>query len=338
MELTGCLHVHSEYSHDSQTPISQILKAAHRNQLDYLGLNDHLSNAARQDICLKAEKEIILLPGFEINDPDNNNHLLVYGSEDVIKNKAASEYVNEYHKQNAITFAAHPFERRATKKIRKYCWTDKNVNEFDGLEIWNALSNWVAKVRPNINGILWVLMAHNFIKRASRKSIVWWDEMNKMGLRKSAIGAVDAHGLIYHKLGVKFVLLKHNFMFKTVRTNVLLNPEEEQNSENILQALAAGRSYIVNYHRGVPYNFYAGIAANRTRGVSFGEEIELTEGMKYYFQLPSPARVKLYRNGVEQSRQWNQQGSFEINKKGNYRLEILKFNTGWIYTNNIYVI
>ncbi|MCF7920985.1 MAG: PHP domain-containing protein [Candidatus Cloacimonetes bacterium] len=338
LELTGCLHVHSEYSYDSQTPVSRILEDAQRNKLDYLGLNDHLSDAARLDKTLLAENSIILIPGFEVNDPDNNNHLLVYGDEIVIKDKTAGEYVTEYHNRGAITFAAHPFERRATRKIRKYLWTDQTVNQFNGLEIWNALSNWVAKIRPNVNGLLWVLMAHSFIKRASRKSIIWWDEMNKQGLRKSAIGSVDAHGLVFHKLGLKIVILKHKFMFKTVRTNVLLRIGEEPTIKNILHALAEGRSYIVNYHRGVPYNFYAGIAVPGKAGVSFGEEIEFEEGMHFYFHLPSPARVKLFCDGSELSRQWLRKGSFTLYKKGNYRLEILKFNTGWIYTNNIYVI
>jgi len=336
-ELTGCLHVHTEYSFDSRTPVADVIKAAYKNKLDYIGINDHLSNQAKEDVFFKDEKKLTLIPGFEINDIDNNNHLLVYGSDDVLKNKTAAEYVPYYHDQGAITFAAHPFERRSSRQIRKYVWTDTSINQFSGLEIWNALSNWVSKIRPSINGLLWVLLAHNFIRRGSRAAIKWWDELNNAGIRKAAIGSVDAHGLIFKKMCFSFTLLKHKFMFNTVRTNVLLPEGWEINKTNILKALAEGRSYVINYHRGIPYTFYAGISAQNEPGVSFGEEIDYKPGLHYYYHLPKIARVRFYCNGELHSQQLDEKGKFEIKNPGNYRLEILLNRLGWIYTNNIYV-
>ncbi len=337
VELTGCLHVHTEYSFDSETALSKVIKAAHRRQLDYLGINDHLSNAAEQDSHLRAEKKLIMIPGFEINDPENNNHLLVYGNREVLRDREASEYVPYYQEQGAITFAAHPFERRATKRIRKYVWTDTKVDQFSGLEIWNALSNWVSKVRPTLNGLIWVLLAQNFIRRPSRAAIRWWDELNRSGKHKAAIGSVDAHGLIFRKFGIKITFLKHHFMFNSVRTNVLLPEGRTVDKKNILSALAEGRSYIVNYRRGIPYNFYAGIAAKEEAGVSFGEEIEYKEGLFFYYLLPKIARVLLYCKGEMINQQVSEKGRFEVTGPGNYRLEILLNRKGWIYTNNIYV-
>ncbi|MCF7912345.1 MAG: PHP domain-containing protein [Candidatus Cloacimonetes bacterium] len=336
-ELTGCLHVHTEYSFDSRTPVQQVVKAAHRHKLDYLGINDHLCNSAKDDINLKNEKQLIIIPGLEINDPGNNNHLLVYGCGEVLENKPASEYVPYYRERGATTFAAHPFERRSSRQIRRYIWTDTEIDQFSGLEIWNALSNWVSKIRPSINGLLWVLLAHNFIRRGSRAAIRWWDKMNNAGVRKAAIGSVDAHGLIFKKMGLSFTLLKHKFMFNTVRTNVLLPEDWPIDQEHILKALAAGRSYIINYHRGIPYNFYAGVAVKNEPGVSFGEEIAYTEGMHYYYRLPKIARVRLYRNGEFFAQQLDEKGKFALSGSGNYRLEILLHRLGWIYTNNIYV-
>jgi hypothetical protein len=94
----------------------------------------------------------------------------------------------------------------------------------------------------------------------------------------------------------------------------------------------------VNYHRGIPYNFYAGIAARDEAGVSFGEEINYREGLNLYYRLPRLARVRLYRNGSLIGQQVVEKGSFAIAEPGNYRLEILLNRLGWIYTNNIYAM
>jgi len=337
-ELTGCLHVHTRYSYDSETPLKQILKAANQRKLDYIGINDHQSNLCASDEALQSESRLKVITGFEINDPDNNNHLLVYGNSVVLSDKSAREYVTYYAKAAASTFAAHPFERRATRYIRKYVWTDTDIDEFSGLEIWNALSNWVSRVRPGLNGILWVILAKNFIRRPSRRAITWWDQLNCAGKRRSAIGSVDAHGLIIKKLGIKITFLKHKFMFNSVRTNVLLPEGWQHDTASILRALREGRSYIINYHRGIPYNFYAGIAARDEEGVSFGKEISYKEGLYFYYHLSKIARVKLYCNGEKCEQQLDEKGRFQIKKPGNYRLEILLNRKGWIYTNNIYVI
>jgi len=106
---------------------------------------------------------------------------------------------------------------------------------------------------------------------------------------------------------------------------------------DILQALKEGKSYIVNYKMGIPYNFYAGIKCGDNSAV-FGEEIELQEGARFYYRLPKISKIKLFHNGVIIEKQFKEKGFFEITEKGFYRLEITRWGRGWIYTNNIYVI
>jgi hypothetical protein len=118
----------------------------------------------------------------------------------------------------------------------------------------------------------------------------------------------------------------------------LIPEDKETNQKNILKAIKKGHSYIVNYKRGNPYNFYAGICDDKASGVSFGEEIAFAPNLKYYFNLPENSNVHLYRNGVCIKKQLDFKGFFEIEEVGNYRLEILRFGKGWIYTNNIYVV
>ena len=157
IELTGSIHNHSKYSYDSKVPIKRIIRSALKADLDYLTINDHRTYAARKDPVLEQGYDLIVIVGAEINDPGNNNHYLVFNSDTIIQNEPAENYVDFYRKEGAIGFAAHPMERRVIKTYRKYLWTDLKVNQFDGLEIWNFLSEWVGKLNPRINGLLFVL-------------------------------------------------------------------------------------------------------------------------------------------------------------------------------------
>ncbi len=97
-ELTGSIHNHSEYSYDSNGKVEMILNAAKKNKLDYLTFNDHHNLDIKNDPLIKKEKDIICILGFEINDPNSDNHYLVFNSDNIISGKSAEEYVSEYDK------------------------------------------------------------------------------------------------------------------------------------------------------------------------------------------------------------------------------------------------
>ncbi len=337
LELTGCVHVHSKYSYDSTAEPQDIINAALYNKLDYFTITDHLTIDAKNDIDFLNEKRINIIIGSEINDKNEEHHLLVFNSSKVFSDTKAIEYTRFYQKEGAITFAAHPFEKRSTKKIRKYLWTDLENTDFDGIEIWNAVSDWVSKLKPSLNGAFFVFFPSFFIKSANKKAIKWWDELNLQGKRKSAIGSVDAHTFYYDLLGIKIKFLSHKYLFGTIRTNVLIPEKEKINKQDILTALKKGNSYIVNYKVGYPNGFYAGISKRNGDSAIFGEEIDFVEGLKFYYHSPYFVKAKLYRNGEKIAEHTDNKGAFDILEKGNYRLEITKNFKNWIYTNNIYV-
>ena len=117
----------------------------------------------------------------------------------------------------------------------------------------------------------------------------------------------------------------------------MIPAESRINDSSILNALRNGNSYIVNYKMGNPLHFYAGICNDSGEGVIFGEEIELHEGLQFYFRLPKMAWVSLICDGNKISKKYDEKGSFPIHTSGAYRLEITKFGRGWIYTNHIFV-
>lgn len=338
MELTGSVHNHSCYSYDSNQSVEKIIRLAKKRGLDFITINDHNNFDAAADDAVKNVEHLFVIVGAEINDKDNNNHLLVFDTTKLPDSSNVKEYVAFYSRAEAIKFVAHPFERRISKQFRKYQWTDTSIDDFDGIEIWNYVSAWLGHLRPSLNGLLLVLFPSTFVKKPLKQTLSYWDQLNCEGKRKAAIGSTDAHSVDLQKFGLKLTILTHKMLFKTIRTNILLPEDVELNNKTILAAMRRGNSYVVNYKVGVPINFYAGIKGEDGAEAIFGEELKLAGEAKLYFRLPFTAKVKLIRNGEKIAVKRDDLGYFFIREKGNYRLEIEKNLRGWIYTNNIYVI
>ena len=336
-ELTGSVHIHTEYSHDSTTSLKKILGYAHKYGIDFITVNDHFTKEAENDPVLKKEKKVKCLVGIEVNDKDLINHYLVFGSDDTKKRDTADEYVRFYKEEGAVGFIAHPIDERKNYSIKDYPWTATHLTEFDGIEIWNYVSSWLRNLNPKKNGLFWVLFQNLIIKRPPRKNIEFWDNYINRGFKKAAIGSIDAHTHTLKILGKKISILTHKSLMKSIRTNVLIPRENGVTNNSILQAMKKGNSYIINYKLGRPYDFYAGVTDSKNVKAIFGEEIEFNKDLKFYYKLPSICNVFLYRNGKLYKKDKEEKGYFNLDKPGAYRLEIEKYHFGWIYTNNIYI-
>lgn len=338
-EVSGCIHNHSNHSFDSPASVQSVLDAAYKNRLDYVTFNEHNTLSVKDDPALqKISNDLIVIVGVEINDRDENHHLLVFNTNEVLADRPVEEYLKHYKEHGAVTFAAHPNEKRVSVRFRKYEWLHTETNIFDGIEIWNYASSWVGKLNPKINGLLCLLFPALFIRKPLRKNLNFLDELNNHGLHKFAIGSSDAHSLKYRLLWIKLHLLTHKTLFRAIRTNALIPTSEKPNEASILNALQNGHSYVVNYRMGIPYNFYAGICDDAGNSTIFGDSVQWKEGLRFYFNLSQISDIVLYHNGVKSAKKHDRLGFFPIFKPGHYRLEISRFRYGWIYTNPIFVI
>ncbi len=344
-ELTGVIHNHTNYSYDSDVPVISVLKAGHKNGIDYITLNDHDVRPDSDDIAnalnyFKKNKDYqpIIISGTELSDQNNSHHLLVFNG--IVPDKALpiSENIKLQKQHQATLFAAHPYETRVCKRFPLYIWEDiDQIKQLSGLEIWNYSSSWLSALNPKLNGLLMALFPDIKVRRPFNKNLEIWDRLNNEGYKLAAIGSTDAHGTNHKVLFFNISILPHNSLFKSIRTNVLIDDNKKIDRHTVLEALAKGNSYIVNYRLGHPYNFYAGIAKDKHRGAMFGEEIKYTDDLKFYYRLSEEAKVELYVDGKLTAIEDGKNGYFNVEKPGNYRLVITRFGLGWIYTNNIYV-
>ncbi len=327
-ELTGAVHIHTEYSHDCSIPLSEVIKQAKKNRLDYIMITDHNNYDFMNDPAYINEKDLIIVPGIEINDSRDKNHYLQFVEPGLdIKEKGG-------YSDNG--FAAHPLEKRICSEYPTYEW-DKDFDFTAGIEVWNFVSCWLSTLHPFVTGAYHMLFPAICANKPLKKTLKLWDDLNIKGCKTVGIGSVDAHTHSY-KLGfINLKVLPHYYLFKTVRTNVLIPLDKEVNKDSVKQALRNGNSYIVNYKSAYPEKFYGGITAKNGTSAIYGEKIEYSEGMVYYFMTKRITRVKLIKDGACINQKIDDKGKFEINGPGIYRLEIKRWGSGWIYTNPIYV-
>jgi len=339
---SGCVHIHSEHSFDSPVSVKKVVDAAKKVGLDFITFNDHLSLGSKDDLQNINCADIITIPGYEMHDPKKNNHYLVYNTEKAYdKAIPAKEYVENISKKNGIGFIAHPFEIRKSKLFRKYEWNYWDTEKFDGIEIWNYLSQWTDSF-CKIPSVVQSIAAPNLtLSKPLRKSLDKWDEYNKKGLRKSGIGGVDAHGKSLSIGTLSLTLLPHKKLFKTIRTNIWMREKlkKENSQEQILAALKNGNSVIVNYANADPEMFYCGIfSEDKGKFALPGEEISLSVGkLRFYTYLPQDCHISVIHNGERIISQYQNKLNFEVKEPGFYRVEILRGIYGWIYSNPIYV-
>lgn len=131
------LHLHSEYSWDSNVTISEYIQMAEKNNFGAIAISDHNSTESHSVIEQLQEKtDVILIPGQEISTKDG--HLLVYGWVDTLdKDMSMAETVEQAHRSGGYCIAAHPFDPFRGGSFSKIFDT-----AIDGLEILNA-SAWL---------------------------------------------------------------------------------------------------------------------------------------------------------------------------------------------------
>ena len=130
-EYRGILHSHSKYSHDSEVPFEEILRALKSARLDFICLSDH-PIAERADFDLQwrgLHDGKLFIPGFEMKEG-----IMPFGvaAGIVLSNQTDSATLARQISENGgLLFYAHPEESR-----------DWDRPELVGMEIYNIHSDF----------------------------------------------------------------------------------------------------------------------------------------------------------------------------------------------------
>lgn len=125
------LHIHSNYSSDSNLSVDDILKQAVRKGLDGIAICDH--NTVEGSLwAIQRAKELnislIVIPGIEISTSDG--HLIVLGiREDIQPDLPVSETIKIARQKGAVVIAPHPFKKNSIGYAAK---------DVDAIETFNS--------------------------------------------------------------------------------------------------------------------------------------------------------------------------------------------------------
>lgn len=342
-EYVGAIHIHSVYS-DGTGEIKDIAEAAGEAGLDFIIITDHNTLRALKEGHEKWHNNVLTLVGCEINDKENKNHYLALGIEEPPSTRMpAKDYTRIVKEKGGIGFIAHPHEKRsAFKEHPAYPWTEWNIESFDGIEIWNHMSEWVEGLTEE-NKFQWFVHPLKSIVGPTSETLKVWDELN---LRRKAvgIGGCDAHAHKVNFLGFFEVeIFPYKVLFKAVRTHILADKDFVKGEPKdfgkakaaVYKALKEGRCFISNYYYGDASGFRF-FAESEKKIYQMGDSFPFENKIKLRVILPNLyGQIRLIRNGELYDSLDNFDAEFIISEPGAYRVEVYLDGKAWIYSNHI---
>lgn len=343
-EAVGAVHMHSDYS-DGSLPIPEIAEIAAQKPLDFLMFSDHNTLEPKRKGCEGWHGKVLVLIGYEINDPDDRNHYLAFQvNEEFPEGLRATEYVKRVKEAGGFGIIAHPAEKRQfSDAYPPYPWTDWEAEGFDGIEIWNQLSEWIEGVtRRNIG---WrILHPLRSIRFPVWETLERWDRLN-LSRRVVGIGGIDVHAFRYKILGLFPVeIYPYKVQFRSIRTHILTDvPLRDEDSllpfqeaeKALFKALRLGRCFIVNnaLGDGRGFRFWA---ESKSEKWNMGDRAVISGHTTFHVQIPGQVSwTRLLRNGQLIHSECCKELSHTIDVPGVYRVEVFRRKKGWIYSNPI---
>lgn len=338
IELCGALHLHTTFS-DGGVSYPEMIDAAKQVLLDYLVITDHMTMKARDQGFEGFSENLFVCVGYEHNDEKNHNHYLAMGADTVVKPlENPQEYINKVKEQGGIGFLAHPMEKRNYfAKYPPYPWTAWDATGFDGMELWNQMSDWLENLKSWLDFIR-LFYPRRFLKHIEPEMLAKWDLLNKDRF-VSGIGGVDAHTQKIRLGIIPLTIFPIKVELKGIRTHLYFSEALPVNDTLraktiLLDALKKGRGFISNYRRcdarGTQIMLQGADGMCHAPGTP---EQDVVFPAELTVKIPEQATIKLIKNGKQVDAVSGSYAAFPITNNGLYRVEVFRGSYGWIYSN-----
>jgi len=342
IELVGNMHMHTTYS-DGTATHREVAEAAARAGLDWVIVTDH-------NIWVKGVSgyydNVLLLVGEEVHDcrrVPQANHLLVFGAECELALLAANPQavIDEANSRGALTFLAHPVEHASRlAKEDALGWSDWDVTGYTGIEIWNYMSEFKARIPTFLHALRYAFAPTAGIRGPFPEALAVWDQLSSGGKLVVGIGGADAHGNTYSLGPLRRTIFPYEYLFRAVNTHILITDplagEMAADQAVILHALRTGRAWVgcdvLGSTRGFAFEARSGLAK-----ATLGGEVNRAGAVTLEVTTPLSGDIRIIGNGRVVSRATGQKCKYLTTEAGAYRVEVHRGRKGWIFSNAIFV-
>ncbi len=337
-EVCGALHLHTTFS-DGGVDFPTLIAAAGKAGLDFIVVTDHMTLKGREAGYEGFSNGVFIVVGYEHNDAGNINHYLALKTTKVMRGyDSPQRYIDAVKSDGGVGFIAHPVEKRHFfKEYPAYPWTAWEATGFDGIEVWNQMSDWLEHLKSWLN-FFRLFYPRRYLAGIEREMLDKWDTVNRRSF-VSGVGGVDAHTM-KTKIGfLRLTIFPIKVELKGIRMHLYLQEplpgdDPRRARELFFDALKNGRGYISNYRRGDARGAWIFMEyANGARAVPGPQAAENGLPGCINVELPDRAEIRLIRNGGLFLKQTGRAAAFEIKDAGLYRVEVFKGKNAWMYSN-----
>lgn len=336
--VSGCLHMHTRYSDGSGTT-AEIARAAAEAELDYVIITDHMNLDALPEAGRYENVQVLV--GYEHNDRDSRNHYLALGVNKVADPNLAPEQIpTAIRKAGGVGIICHPEERRAhMRELPPYPWTAWSNSDFDGIELWNQMSEWTEHLtRWNRYARVW--SPRKSLVGPSDRILYVWDILNT---RRPIAGlaGVDAHAWPYPLGPFTISIYPYKVHFRTLQTHMILDTQPPGNPAGfraaLLDAIRGCRLYFSNERWGATRGFRMHVESNGM-SAGIGQTADLGGGPRLHARWPGEARYEVVYNGFPMWKGTGSELSHKLTLPGVYRVALYRRNRIWLITNHIRIV
>jgi hypothetical protein len=347
-DYAGVIHLHSAYSFDGRTPVTEIIGAANKCGVDFLLLTDHSTLRARDDGFEGWHNGTLLIVGEEIA-PRFNHYLAFQLKESVASAGDTPEmppqtYIDRVRTKGGMGFIAHPDHEGAELfHVKHYPWNDWSVTGYTGLGIWDFMTDWQSSLSGYLRACLSYAFPAFFLHGPSPRTLARWDLLTRER-RVVGIGELDNHDTLKRFLGLNLSVFSYTRVFRLIRTHVLTTGPLSGNSRDdittLFDTLRNGRVYIAldQYRSSSGFSL---LLAEEGRFATMGDEFDLHRSADLRASIPYRGRISIIRNGTLFHQATGKELTVKINEPGVYRVEVsLKvfgYYHPWIFSSPVYV-
>jgi len=350
IELTANLHMHSLYSDGSGTH-AEIGRAAARTGLDVVLVTDHNVWVQGVDAYYRdGRKRCLLIVGEEIHDQDRvpqKNHLLVFNANQELSTYADDPQilVQAVQRAGGLSFLAHPVESDMPAiGETDISWESWDVTGFTGLELWNGFSEFKSVARGRLDALFYAFFPLALPHGPLPRTLQIWDDLLVQGRRIVAMGGSDAHALHLSLGPIRRTVFPYEYHFSAINSHIIapsrLTGDLFEDKKMLFASLAAGHCFI-GYDIPASTHGFRFSAHGRSSNAIMGDEMALNGSVTLQAKLPSPAHIRLIKDGTCVKEVKGETLTFITEEPGVFRIEAYKrflgISRGWIFSNPIYI-